>query len=522
MMLKTVRGNNIPTAMAEARRLYGDDIILMQTTPAEGNRQAEIIISMEERMTVSDIRSQRASTDDLAELAGRQLGYGRPQPRPAATRFSAQRPPAEHSSAIRVAQRRANAPMTPSKVQPSAPADHPATELAPSPETAPAPETLADRIGSRVTDALTGLGGLVRSWRPTRDEDALIAHVVNNAKADADSPAQDASDTPRPVRYLEALDRRMASIERSLSSAMIGYDARWRQNPLFGDLIDAGLSVETASALIASVAARGISASANSDDTRRELSDELRKRMKVVVARKTQGRHLFVGPSGAGKTSMIAGLAASGRIGRTLVVILAGPMQSNRELIDPSVYYDAAGVDSISVHSRRQLEIELQAINAYDSVVIDAPSLTRGDAETTLAQAHELLEPLGQIVTHYVVDVRSNFAATERALTDAIDAIDAIALTHLDELDQPGRLADFFTQTRRPIYFASNAGGNSAGTHIFSPAKLASDVVGLEPVYKEAELTEYFERPRQARSLNDALRPYAPAIAAPLDLHGRR
>ena len=327
-------------------------------------------------------------------------------------------------------------------------------------------------------------------------------------------------DAQRPVRFLEAIDRRIGAIESALGSSIIGYDARWRLHPAYGEMIERGLSAETAGALLATLASRGIRSGSDDLAVRRDLSDELRRRMKVVIARRTRGRHLFVGPSGCGKTAMIAGLARDERLGRVLVVV-AQPADLGASLFDPAMVYDRLGVDSVSIHSSRQLELELETLDRYDTILIDTPPIEMDDTPAGAETLGAMMSSISKLTVHLVVDTRHDLKAVEEMLVRSTTNIDALALTHLDGLDRPGRLAEFFTNCRRPVYFASNAPGARAGKHIFSPSRLASDTLNIGQWYSDGELTEYFNTERQPRARYSTLTPESAHGRQRLELNGR-
>ena len=48
MKVKTLTGSSIQAALAEARRVFGDDVVLLESFPAQGDRPARITIMADE------------------------------------------------------------------------------------------------------------------------------------------------------------------------------------------------------------------------------------------------------------------------------------------------------------------------------------------------------------------------------------------------------------------------------------------------------------------------------------------
>ena len=85
MTLKTLTGPSIPTALADARRLFGPDVVLLQSSPAGPGSPASVTVAFDGPSRPAPRRAAPAVPEPVAQTPARAYGYGAArQVRPAA------------------------------------------------------------------------------------------------------------------------------------------------------------------------------------------------------------------------------------------------------------------------------------------------------------------------------------------------------------------------------------------------------------------------------------------------------
>ncbi|PAP75749.1 hypothetical protein [Rubrivirga marina] len=173
---------------------------------------------------------------------------------------------------------------------------------------------------------------------------------------------------------------------------------------------------------------------------------------------------VFVGPAGAGKTSLALRLA--------LAPALAGASQPAALIVAPegghapdaAPVFWAAGVPVAVVHTAEETAEALArfAETGADFVVVDTPALplAADRARPVVARLGEVLAPLGRAEVHLAVDA-TRAPATLTAATVAALGLrpDALALTRLDEAPAAG---DVWTDVLGlPLRFAASGSAPS-------------------------------------------------------------
>ena len=339
MTLKTVTGPSIQEALADARRLFGEDAVLLQSSPPAHGAPASVTVAF-------DVPAHR------------------PAPRPAAP------PPA----------------------RPAAPAV-PDGELAP---------------------RAYGYGaGLYRNVRPAAPEPA---------SAPLAAPAYAAPPPPPGEGWGEGL----AHVQAVAPPA-----------PAASPSEVAELRARLA-ALEATLAARPAAPAAHTPAPRRPPL-------------------VFVGPGGAGKTSLALRLGGAPALcgARCPAVLLVAP-EADR-YADPAPVFWGRGVPVAVVETADDVREALATFAEADLLIVDTPALPLrpGRARAVVERLGRVLAPLASVEVHLVVDA----ARAPRSLTaETVAALglepDAVAVTRLDEAEVSA--GAWATHLGRPVRFASS------------------------------------------------------------------
>lgn len=533
MKLIRIKANSIHAALADARREYGDEVILVESHPAIGSGQAEIVITIPDATASTPASSRRSSavtsrTERSAEI--RNAGATRtPQPllafdlqaiqsrhrsgtdamlpaaAAAAAQLSSERNPLTNSyrigaptdsvpefeNLLKHASRSTTSDVHP-QLSPSAPApvQHPQQDS-------------RKRLAPRLIDAAKGIASkFIGEVESDATIEEPLPHLATPSRPSGPSPTTTRTNDRSLVQSSSAksneqIESRLSVLEELLSGVTIAFANRWISHPLYKEMIENGFKPETTVSILSTLASRGVPANSPLDYLRAKVYDELRRRNKTIVGRARTGRHVFLGTAAAGKTNLILKAATEPNIaGAGPVLVLTTDSSPERESTE---VYSNARIETFKVHSAQQLSFSADALASYETVIVDATSFS-ADSDQRKLQEETLLDkiaPIGRPLVHYVVDVRRNLDDIADEIAASSIAIDALALTNLDGLKKQGRLVEFILDQKLPVFFvAASRYSQRQGLDPFSPAELFAQALRLEDwPYSESELSDYFNAP---------------------------
>jgi len=210
--------------------------------------------------------------------------------------------------------------------------------------------------------------------------------------------------------------------------------------------------------------AERLGAGSRKGDYNDEIGKIIRKRVACVVAPwrmpevGTVPRPRFialVGPTGVGKTTTIAKIAAKALLDSQLKVALITVdtyrLGASEQL---ARYGKIMGVPTYLANSEKSLEEAAEKCRAFDLVLIDTAG--RSDVEARRAQMR-LLRAVPKIETHLVLSAATGgreMGAMAERYTEC--SPDAIIFSKLDETEGPGSLMSAITQLPRPVSCMTN------------------------------------------------------------------
>ena len=432
MNVRTVTGTSIHAALAEARRLLGDDVVLLQATPPEGAEPARITVAAE-------------------------ISTPQPAPAPVAAGHAEAATPAAVGYGY---QAFAAPPGAPGTLEESAPA---AEKF--SPKRRPATPVLPD-AHAPIAPAADGRGRLY----PAEPEAASISLEKIEALLEA---------------RLSHLHDKIDSLERRLSGAVVGASHRWMAHPLAGALMEQGLAPATVAYLFDQLTNDGITPDADAAKIQWKLAHALRQRLTIPAPKQAAGTQLFIGPSGSGKTALILKLATHPDFfarRATTVIVICPEDEAALPYQNPVDLYRRFGVPVQSVRTEDEMQGALDRLDTFDQVLIDTPPLPTAEAAARpmLARLDGFVEGFTPLSVHLVVNATRALGGLDKDFFARLPLRPtAVALTHLDEAPGWGRLAEWLLAFGLPVPFVGTGPRCPDDLAAFSPTWFVEEIMNL-------------------------------------------
>lgn len=262
---------------------------------------------------------------------------------------------------------------------------------------------------------------------------------------------------------LAALAGQMAEMKALLSQAV------WSQPGGFGAIPPAGQDLYaqmTTSGLQPELAQKVVSEAldaAGPDPTAEALTAAARTALADLIGRGqpvTAGRRqviALVGPTGVGKTTTLAKLAARFALGEGRRVALVTADTYRIAAVEQlRTYGDIIGIPVDVIFTAQELRQALARHRECDLVLIDTAGRSHKNA-MQMSELRSLLEAAQPDETHLVLSLTTNF-------TDAVTIMERfgmtnynrLLLTKLDETSHPGQIVNFAHAAGRPLSYVAN------------------------------------------------------------------
>ncbi|NNE69668.1 MAG: hypothetical protein HKN29_04810 [Rhodothermales bacterium] len=317
MDIKTLTGTSISDALAEARSLWGDDVVMLQAEPPSPGKRARIAVGL-----------------------------------PGSTRG------ASHRSALAVAARETVPPLVHAEF--SAGAASPTRLSPPSPE---APMKGTSTLDLLVSDAANLASGIPSTPRRATASEMLVTPPPGALRRPRRASGALLEKNIRPAtEVFDYISRRKDPAEVAVPVEVEEADPT--REPLFGQLIRQGIRPKRA---------RNLAELSMESDVQAAVT-ALAGVLPPKVAGRAPKRVLFVGAAGAGKTSLVLRSAYSriraGRSAPTIIVVAPDPVNL-RGWLDPTPLFEAFDLAVVRC-SREALPSALNALEG--EVLIDTPA----------------------------------------------------------------------------------------------------------------------------------------------------
>ncbi|RMF52612.1 MAG: flagellar biosynthesis protein FlhF [Bacteroidetes bacterium] len=446
MNLKTLTGPSIHALLAEARSLFGDDVVLLESHPARDGQPARIVVMADQPAPAKQPRPAPATVPALALVeASVPEEEATTAPRPAGFGY-------RKTALLRE-------------------------------EAAPASERFS-RPTPRSASGTAGNLDDVR--RPPAGRGRLFASGTPGTAPT--SPADLSRLTDRLETRLGALEERLSRFEHHLGNAFVGMAHRWMGTPLYGHLLGKGLRPRTLTRLFERLTQDGFDPDDEASRLQWAAAHALRDLLNVTGPRTCATTQLFIGPSGSGKTALQLKLARNTRyLGRhqTTVIVIRPESEEELAYACPVELYRRFGLSVQSVGTPDEMEAAMERARRFSHLLIDTPSMpVRPDAARSfLARLHELTAPLAPLQVHLVLNASSVMDGFTKAFLERLPLRpDTLALTHMDEVQDPGRVAEALLALRLPVQFISEGPAVYEALRSYTPTWLVERIFEMNIV----------------------------------------
>ena len=442
MNVKTLTGSSIPEALANARSALGDDIVLVESSPATEDAPARITVMIDESAT----QTKQASP--------------RPETAPSPRELPASEPGAEARDS--------------SSAGPSLSGYGAANGTDPNQTTNRGGEAgTADRFAPPASNEKSPGRGRIF---PSSGENAQRSSAAPNA----------AQHNRRLEAQMKQLTDRLDGMERRFSDAMIGSGQRWVSHPLFRTLLDQGMRPGTLTGLFGTLVERGHDPETTTpDDLQWALAQVLRDEVHTFTPKRSAGALAVMGPSGSGKTSLLLKLAMHGSyFGRRepAIIHIVPEHEDGMAYQNPTEVYRQHGLPVQNVSTEEEMAVVLDSIERLGNVLIDTPPLSlplTGD-HATLRRFERLLHPIMPLDVHFVVSATHTLDGFDAdTLAQVPLSPSALALTRLDEARGLGRVAEWLMTLDLPVQFVSDGRRVPESVRSFSSTWLVEEMLNL-------------------------------------------
>lgn len=431
MTVKTLTGSSIQDALAKARSQLGDDVVLMESTPATEDSPAQIAVMVDP--SAAETTAQHTSNGHVPK------------------------PPSDGPLPTPKSKQQGNSGSAPSGfgygggsgANPSS-ADEPSD---------PSPEEGRNFGSMLARERGTGRGRLF--------------------------PLSDADDEDDLTRTSET-DRSSLSTRTGQRTGKASGAKRWGSHPLYDVLVDKGLRTDTVTQLFDELSDRGIDLANNPpDDLRWAFAQLLCRRIEVGASDRAQNGLALIGPGGAGKTSLLLKLATHDHLlqrGEPVVLHLQPEVDHGTAYQNPTDLYRQFGVPVQNVRTEDEMGQALARTENFGPVLIDTPPLPLplDEGRPVLRRFEQLLRPLQPLNVHFVLSATHAFDSLDATTLQHLPVRpDAVSMTHLDEARTWGRVAEWLMTIDLPVRFISKGAKVPDGARAFSLEWFVDDVMDL-------------------------------------------
>lgn len=504
MILKKFIGKTLEAARKSARQMYGDDVLVLDTSDGDGE-EAGITVAVKDEAPKRQKKEHQTSNAKTAfkprtsqnkgvrfEPSGRQPAakaqagspgllalrkYAQEQAR-ANKKVMAQNPRSDSKAGEPEAGIKVKTKFRAENIASRKSPEEKKTGFNPRPGAAKNGKLYSRSSVRRKEKApVTNKGG----FKPTRgnetDDDRVTfpmpkggTKVNGTAKAGNSTTTPDAPD-------LSALNERLDRLESLVKAGQASTNFNYVTHPAFRQLLQTGMDSTTVMGWFSSIVSRGVDPRDNSDLFMARLSSIIREAVGSKTESHIRKYVLFTGLSGSGKTSLItklsrhADLMSDKNVAVTAVYPQGKSANSYYSILEP--FCDDRDIPFYPLRRNADVSDRLEEWQNFDHVLVDTPPLSAdaGQATEQFMRIRQLVAPLAPLEVHYVVNAALHrYKRPDGSLRKPTIEADFLAVTHLDEAAHWGPLIPFRQKLGCDARFISQGPDGPDSLELFDPS----------------------------------------------------
>lgn len=281
---------------------------------------------------------------------------------------------------------------------------------------------------------------------------------------------------------VRALHRRFDHLESLMSDAMVSANLEYVSHPAYQQLLETGMRAPIVSRWFEQILARGIDPYEQQQTFLYELARIVRGTLDVEAHGDPEKHLLFVGPAGAGKTSLIMKLASHPDFmgGRQTALVTVGAESRNGHYSPLPLFAEDHGLPHFEAAEGVEISKLLPKLEEFDHVLYDTPPLSLNGSASfrDFWQIRQLLTPVTPLEIHFTVNATlERYYFKEGYAREHPLQPDYIAITRLDETDKWGHLLPFLQARDCGVRYVSNGPAAPDDIRRFSPSWFAEHIL---------------------------------------------
>lgn len=499
MILKKFLGKTIETAKKSARQMYGDDFLILESTPPEGKKKAGIKIAVDKEKKkhpdAGNNNGGHSSTKQKSPGIKFELSTGRAGNRdnsnPVSPNLLKLRKIAENQDFSS----NKNGGQTQGKQS----ADE-GTRFTPgqkNKDIETSTGNLYSRASVRSRKKANGSANnnntekrVVKSKEKSPETDvhqpvnSIISRFDQSGPKIKSSPPASPASGRQEKREIAALHKRFDKLEALLDSALITSTLDYVSHPAFQQLVHTGISTSVVAGWFSDIIKEGIDPYDQTEQFMSKLSGIIRDALSDTSANEIQKFMLFTGPSGSGKTHLVMKLAMHPEylLNKKVAVVSLQPQTDpdNRYYTILEPFCNDNDIPFFKVKSGTEVTRLQNQWEEFDHVLIDTPSISiqQDSSFRQYWKIRQVFVSLAPMEVHYVVNASLNrfYFQDSSAIHHPLQP-DYVAITHLDEVSQWGPVIPFLKEMGCGARYISTGDSIPGSLSEFNPTRFAQKVL---------------------------------------------
>lgn len=460
MVLKKFYGLSIQEALRDAREQMGDEVVLVESFPAEGERPASVTVMLDKQ-----VQRQKLALAESEESGFRNVFYQRSAARPLTDKSQDKQSKSTETETAIETEKTVKKPSTKKTI---------ATKN-PRPKHSQTRESEAEDP-EEVTAEPKGIEPDRMPQSMSRRKTPLIEIKASQTQTNG------AYRDPAIGRELSAVHRRLGRLEAMLSESLISANLDYASHTTFQRLLQTGIRATTIAAWFKEVLNEGIDPFEDQERFENALAKKVRDAISVKMPQGVQPNMVFMGPSGSGKTSLIMKLATHPDFfsGQRIAVVSLEPRNSGKVYSPLEPFCADHDIDFYRALDGIEISKIMMKLVDYDQVLIDTPAVSL-EKETAFREYWKLRQMLAAVLpleVHFVLNatLEQHFFKESFAKNHPLQP-DYLAITHLDETPRWGHLVPFIKTMGCSIRYISTERAIPDGLSAFSATWFAENII---------------------------------------------